>query len=95
MSDLDVTRLSDYTLAERYFDWLDRFGKDGDDVERMKVELEERDILFKGYFVCGWTPHFTVDGCRETFTILEDLKDYINSRGDIEPNENGSMHYTD
>ena len=95
MSEFDVTRLSDYVLAERYFDALDRFDKDNEDVENMKVELEERDLLFQGYHICDWTSHFTVNGCRETFPVLEDLKDYIASQKDIEPNENGGMVYLD
>lgn len=95
MRDFDVTRLSDYVLAERYFDALDRSGKDNEDVESMKVELEERDLLFQGYHICDRSPYLTVNGCRETFPVLEDLKDYITLRGDIEPNENGSMIYLD
>lgn len=95
MRELDVTRLSDYALSERYFDKLDRFGEDGPDVENMRAELEGRDLLFKGYLIYNTSIHYTVTGCHQFFTSLEDLKDYIGSRKDIEPDENGSMVYLD
>jgi hypothetical protein len=54
MSELDVTRLSDYALSEKYFDRLDLLGKDDEDVISMKTELEERDLLFQGYLIHGF-----------------------------------------
>ena len=93
MEDFDVTRMGDHVLAETYFDQLGDIGPDNESVKLMKVELEARDLLFKGYLIRNWVSGYTVEGCVRTFPVLEDLKDYILSRKVIEPVYDGSMHY--
>jgi hypothetical protein len=93
MSDIDATRLSDYTLAETYFDLVNDTGADTDLVEVMKNEMEERDLLFEGYRIHDWTSGFRVRHCPFSFKRLEDLKDYILGHCGIEPTEDGSMYY--
>lgn len=93
MNDFDPTRLSDYTLAETYFDFLSDLGEDNDLVEDMRIELEARDILFQGYHIHDWTSGYRVRGCIYSFKVLEDLKDYILNNKKIEPTEDGSMYY--
>ena len=93
MEDFDFTRLGDHALAEAYFDWLGNVGPDNESAEAMKTELEERDLLFEGYLIRNWTSGYTVEGCVRSFSVLENLKDYILSRKVIEPVYDGSMHY--
>ena len=93
MEDFDFTRLGDHALAEAYFDRLSDVGPDDEYVETMKTELEERDLLFKGYLIKDWTSGYTVEGCVRIFRVLEDLKDYILGHNGIEPVYDGSMHY--
>lgn len=91
---MDVTRLSDYSLGEVYFNLLDKYGSEDGPVIKLKEEMEERDLLFEGYHIHDWTPGFRVRGCHLSFKYLEDLKDYILGHRGIEPTGDGSMHYT-
>jgi hypothetical protein len=91
--EVDVTRLSDYALSEAYFDLLSDRRADEDVLEGMKVELEERDLLFEGYLIHDWTSGYRVRGCSYSFKQLTDLKDYISNHRGIEPTVDGSMHY--
>lgn len=95
MNDFDPTRLSDYALAELYFDTLAQSDSDNEKVETMRDELEGRDLLFEGYHICDWlaAPSFTVVGCKQIFKTLEQLKDYITACKGIEPTVDGDMHY--
>ena len=95
MNDFDPTRLSDYALAELYFDTLAQSDLGNEKVKTMRIELEGRDLLFKGYHICDWLvgPSFTVQGCKQTFKTLEQLKDYITACRGIEPTVDGYMCY--